>query len=125
MSHGKQTYTGMGYTTAFVFHRFIQMCVWCIRFKESDAFVGYHKDVAAAVVFQASNQLRKRVTSGREQLWESAWERRDHPLDQLAEEEEGSEAWKNMVIIHSGCKLCTYDSALRPIFGHFLFNFLV
>ena len=74
--------------------------VWCVRFKESDAFVGYQKDVAAAVVFQASNQLRKRLTGGLRQLRESAWERGllgDHPLDQLAEEEEGSEAWKNAV----------------------------
>ena len=75
------------------------LCVCCVRFKESDAFVGYQKDVAAAVVFQASNQLSKRLTSGQRQLWESAWELGDHPLDQLAEEEEGSEAWKNVVII--------------------------
>ena len=63
--------------------------------------MGYQKDVAAAVVFQASNQLRKRLTSGRRQLWESALERGllgDHPLDQLAEEKEGSETWKNAVI---------------------------
>ena len=63
--------------------------------------MGYQKDVAAAVVFQASNQLRKTLTSGRRQLWESALERGllgDHPLDQLTEEEEGSETWKNAVI---------------------------
>ena len=66
--------------------------------------MGYQKDVAAAVVFQASNQLSKRLrcgASGRRQLWESALERGllgDHPLDQLEEEEEGSETWKNAVI---------------------------
>ena len=84
-------------------HDVYYLCDVC-RFKESDAFVGYQKDVAAAVVFQASNQLSKWLrggASGRRQLWESALERGllgDHPLDQLAEEKEGSETWKNAVI---------------------------
>ena len=84
-------------------HDVYYLCDVC-RFKESDAFVGYQKDVAAAVVFQASNQLSKRLrcgASGRRQLWESALERGllgDHPLYQLAEEKEGSETWKNAVI---------------------------
>ena len=74
-----------------------------IRFKESDAFVGYQKDVAAAVVFQASIQLRnrcKRVRSGCQQLWESALLGLCTP-DELAMEQEGSDTWKKVV-----CELC-------------------
>jgi hypothetical protein len=76
------------------------------RFKEGDAFVGYQKDVAAAVVFQASSQLRKTCerlkgeTTGRQQLWETAWRDGllgDCSLEQLAEEDEGSHNWKEAV----------------------------
>ena len=90
------------------------------RFKESDAFVGYQQDVAAAVVFQASNQLRKtcqRLKEGitdQQQLWESGWEDgllEDCSLDQLAQETEGSESWKKAVslcacISLDSCQLC-------------------
>ena len=76
------------------------------RFKEGDAFVGYQKDVAAAVVFQASSQSRKtcegmrRGTRGRQQAWEIAWEdglMGYGSLDQLSREEEGSELWAQAV----------------------------
>ena len=81
------------------------LVIYC-RFKEGDAFVGYQKDVAAAVVFQASSQLRKtcegmrRGTRGRQQAWEIAW--KDGLLghgsvDQLSREEEGSELWTQAV----------------------------
>ena len=77
-------------------------------FKEKDAFVGYQKDVAAAVVFQASSQLRKmcgRYQQGEEytsrhQLWETAWEGGllgACSLDELVDEEEGSDCWREAV----------------------------
>ena len=70
--------------------------------------MGYQKDVAAAVVFQASSQLRKvrdrlRQTagsSGRCQLWETAWQDRllgEGSLEELAHEDEGSEIWREAV----------------------------
>ena len=69
--------------------------------------MGYQKDVAAAVVFQASNQLRKTCerlrqgSTGRHQLWEPAMNNGllgDHTLEQLTqEEEEGSDIWKKAV----------------------------
>ena len=79
------------------------------RFKEKDAFVGYQNDVAAAVVFQASSQLRrvqKRYVdediSSRRQLWESSWENGllgDSTLRELALENEGSDKWQEAVSI--------------------------
>ena len=89
--------------------------------------MGYQKDVAAAVVFQASNQLSKRLrcgASGRRQLWESALERGllgDHPLDQLAEEKECSETWKNAVI---GERADLVVSAARYIYTYMYLFFL-
>ena len=78
------------------------------RFREKDAFVGYHKDVAAAVVFQASSQLRKmcgRWKDGEEHttrhlLWQTALEDgllEECSLNELVEEEEGSDHWKQAV----------------------------
>ena len=89
----------------------ILLCLTCdivcaTRFKESDAFVGYQKDVAAAVVFQASSQLRKTCerlrgeVRGQQQLWEIVWGDGllgPWTLDQLAREEEGSESWAQAV----------------------------
>ena len=80
------------------------------RFKEKDAFVGYQNDVAAAVVFQASSQLRRaqkryvdeNTTSSRRQLWESAWENvllGDGTFGELALENEGSDKWQEAVSI--------------------------
>ena len=77
------------------------------RFKEKDAFVGFHNDVAAAVVFQASSQLRKvqkryedmNITC-RRQLWESAWENGllgGDTLKELVLENEGSNKWQEAV----------------------------
>ena len=68
--------------------------------------MGYHKDVAAAVVFQASNQLRKTCQrlkegiTGGQYLWEKAWEDGllgGISLKQLAQEKEGSDSWKQAV----------------------------
>ena len=76
------------------------------RFKESDAFVGYQEDVAAAVVFLASSQLRKACerlrgkTTGQQQLWETAWEDGllgRFNLEQLTEEDKGSHSWQEAV----------------------------
>ena len=68
--------------------------------------MGYQQDVAAAVVFQASSQLRKTCqrlreeTTGGQHLWEKAWEDGllgNFSLYQVAEQEEGSESWKQAV----------------------------
>ena len=87
-------------------------CSFCV-FRESDAFVGYQKDVAAAVVFQASSQLGKtckrirREATSWPQLWEQSWEDcllGDCSLDQLAQEQEGSDIWKKAVCeMHMSC----------------------
>ena len=76
------------------------------RFKEKDAFVGYENDVAAAVVFQASSQLRRvqkryadKDISSRRQLWESAWENGDGTLEELALDNEGSNKWQEAVSV--------------------------
>ena len=72
--------------------------------------MGYHKDVAAAVVFQASSQLRKmcgRWKDGEEHTtrhlqWQTALENRllgECSLDELVEEEEGSDHWKQAVYL--------------------------
>ena len=58
--------------------------------------MGYQKDVAAAVVFQASIQLRNRC----KRAWESALLGLCTP-DELAMEQEGSDTWKKAV-----CELC-------------------
>ena len=94
------------------------------RFKEKDAFVGYQKDTAAAVVFQASSHLRqmsqrvhgqwregeeereKMGEATRRQLWETAWEAGllgMCSLLELADEEEGSEQW--MQAVSSWCQV--------------------
>ena len=81
-------------------HKFLR------RFKEKDAFLGYQKDVAAAVVFQASSQLRKTCdrlrepVTGSHHLWESAWKQRllgNGPLEEVACQREGSDPWKRAV----------------------------
>ena len=63
--------------------------------------MGYQNDVAAAVVFQASSQLRKvqkryrgEDPTIRRKLWESAWEGGLLGDFELVSEVEGSEKWK-------------------------------
>ena len=83
------------------------LCI-LISFKEKDAFVGYQKDVAAAVVFQASSQLRKMCGrwqegeeyTSRHHLWETAWMNGllgTYSLDELVNEKEGSDRWNEAV----------------------------
>ena len=70
-------------------------------FKEGHAFIGYQKDTPAAVVFQASRQL-KRLRKGPYWRLESLQECsvfRDISLEELATEEKGSELWKLAVSI--------------------------
>ena len=75
------------------------------RFKEKDAFVGYQKDTPAAVVFQASNQLRQYVrerdyVAHSSYPWVEAWERGLLEVASVGELEcmEGdSEQWKQAV----------------------------
>ena len=93
----------------------------CHRFTEKDAFVGYQKDVAAAVVFQASSQLRKTCDRLREpvdyftdrhHLWQSAWEHGllgKGPLMEVAHNKEGSDPWKRGVCYTSLLWCYNYD----------------
>ena len=79
--------------------------------------MGYQKDVAASVVFQASSQLRRACDrlrkpieyfTGRHHLWQSAWEHGllgKGPLEEVAHQKEGSDTWKeavcyNVVVYH-------------------------
>ena len=62
-------------------------------FTEGDAFIGYQEDTAAAVVFQATHQLRGEgsAVSSRE------WGRMEHasvPGPKADEEEKHSDVWK-------------------------------
>ena len=71
-------------------------------FKEEDAFVGYHKETAATVVVQASNQLRKCVNklSRTPYLWEVALDQGLLHMvsrDELKHVKKDSERWKNAV----------------------------
>lgn len=51
------------------------------RFRERDAFVGYQKDVAAAVVFQASSQLRKTCDWRRELVERKTCDQQREPVE--------------------------------------------
>lgn len=95
----------------------ISQLKFCCRFKEKDAFVGYHKDVAAAVVFQASSQLKKtcqrlkKSCPGRHHVWESAWNNRllgECSLEELAKQDEGSDIYRKAVC----CNLLLHMSIL-------------
>ena len=88
--------------------------------------MGYQQDVAAAVVFQASNQLRKTCqrpreeTIGGQHLWEKALEDDllgDCSLDQLAQETEGSESWKKAVSL-CACISLNSRQLCHPIAVH-------
>ena len=63
--------------------------------------------MAAAVVFQASSQLKKtcdryrhREFTGRQQLWQAAWEQGmlgDFSLEEVVSKDEGSDIWRETV----------------------------
>ena len=70
-------------------------------FKEKDAFVGYQKDVAAAVLLQATNQLRN-VCKNEDgmYMWKTALENgmpEQCSLEVLRNEKETSDLWKKGV----------------------------
>ncbi len=67
------------------------------KFKESNAFIGYQEDTAAAVVFQATSQLEKSLTSSKLQRAFRSDLLADIDVSQVAEEEKGSETWKGAV----------------------------
>lgn len=76
--------------------------MYVTRFTERDAFVGYQKDVAAAVVFQASSHLKK-LWNNVYPLWKSAWENGllgDFSLEAIREKE-GLDKWKQAVRLFS------------------------
>ena len=88
--------------------------------------MGYQKDVAAAVVFQASSQLRKtyerlrRETTGRQQLWERAWQDGllgSGSVEQLSQEEEGCNPWAEAVrisvVLWQCAVYCAHSYTLR------------
>ena len=79
------------------------MCTshYSFSFKHESAFIGYQNDTPAAVVFQATNQLKsKGEEAGYFKSWcliEQARVLGDLQLDGLMEEEENSELWKQTV----------------------------
>ena len=63
------------------------------KFREGHAFIGYQKDTPAAVVFQASKQLKRGVK-----------QKSDHDIVKdiaNSSEKEGSEVWKQAVRLQS------------------------
>ena len=81
------------------------------RFKEEDAFVGYQKDTAAAVVFQASNQLQQYLSGTcTSYLWEVASDKgllNMPPRDELMFAGEDSELWRKAVSCECSSWRCT------------------
>ena len=74
------------------------------RFARGDAFVGYQKDTPAAVVFQASNFLRRLreeddqdVTHSKLEVLDRAGILENVPLNVLFDREEKTELWKDAV----------------------------
>jgi hypothetical protein len=74
------------------------------RFARGDAFVGYQKDTPAAVVFQASNFLRRlreeddeTVIRSKLEVLDRAGILEDVPLNVLLDREEITELWKEAV----------------------------
>ena len=74
------------------------------RFARGDAFVGYQKDTPAAVVFQASNFLRRLreeddqdVTRSKLEVLDRAGILENMPLNVLFDREEKTELWKDAV----------------------------
>ena len=71
------------------------------NFKEGHAFIGYQEDTPAAVVFQASRQL-KGLKKGPYRRLESLQESSvlgDIPLEEVIAEHKGSDRWKLAVSI--------------------------
>ena len=67
------------------------------NFKEGHAFIGYQKDTPAAVVFQASKQLKKfRKGLSMNRLIESGI-LGDIPAEELVREAKDSDMWKDAV----------------------------
>jgi hypothetical protein len=74
------------------------------RFARGDAFIGYLKDTPAAVVFQASNFLRRlreeddeTVIHSKLEVLDRAGILEDVPLNVLLDREENTELWKEAV----------------------------
>lgn len=81
------------------------------KFKEGHAFIGYQKDTPAAVVFQASRQL-KRLRKAPYWRLESLQENTilgDIPLAELIAEKQGSDLWKLAVSmnLYTSVTTCT------------------
>jgi hypothetical protein len=98
------------------------------RFARGDAFVGYQKDTPAAVVFQASNFLRRLREEDDETVIHSKLEVLDRagileivPLNVLLDREEITELWKEAVchflnfIYYEIDKLSRLGAASQPI----------
>ena len=74
------------------------------NFKEGHAFIGYQKDTPAAVVFQASKQLKKfKKGLSMSTLTESGILGEISP-EELLNEVKGSDMWKEAVSHSSGVK---------------------
>ena len=67
------------------------------NFEEGHAFIGFQKDTPAAIVFQASKQLKKfRKGLSMNTLTESSI-LGNIPSEELVKEEKGSDMWKDIV----------------------------
>ena len=85
------------------------------NFQEGHAFIGYQKDTPAAVVFQASKQLKRfRKGLSMNRLTESVI-LGDIPTGELLKEAKGSDMWKHAV---------SHDVLILDIFNfHATYNF--
>ena len=72
------------------------------RFEQAHAFIGYQRDTPAAVVFQATNQLRKLLSDGANMS--PVWQRLQRigvleniSPERLMDDDEGCDEWKEAV----------------------------
>ena len=103
--HDVHIYCVLGYKSNLCLHIYRETTGKAKHFEEGHAFIGYQKDTPAAVIFQASNQLKKLVASeGGDST--PAWERlqkigvlKDITTKDLSKADESSDSWKDAVSI--------------------------
>ncbi len=85
-----------------------------VKFKRSDAFIGYQEDTPAAVVFQASNIIRSAISAVKacevdaERNWERVlqWCKLEHESGNI--EEQDSKTWNEAVSSYRSSLGCSY-----------------
>ena len=103
--HDVHIYCVLEYKSNLCVHVYRETTCKAKHFEVGHAFIGYQKDTPAAVIFQASNQLKKLVASeGGDST--PAWERlqtigvlKDITTKDLSEADESSDSWKDAVSI--------------------------